>query len=240
MSVIALTLGNYTVNKSKKFSLIDSSSAGSGAKVAIKPFLVTTKKDVILLDTGINLDQGGVPPVCQRLTDEGIDPEQVTKVLISHLHKDHIDGIGYFSDGEFISSFPNATIYIQQRELDFALAQEGNPSYRPEMLEQLALLPNVVLLNDDQGNITDEISYEVSGGHTPNHQVFWIKENGETIFYGADNLPQRNYLKFQVAFKNDFDGRKALEARQKWEEEGKEQQWTVLLYHDMENATIKF
>lgn len=240
MSVIALTLGNYTVNKSKKFSLIDSSSTGSGAKVAIQPFLVTTKKDVILLDTGINLDQGGVPPVCQRLTDEGIDPEQVTKVLISHLHKDHIDGIGYFSDGEFISSFPNATIYLQQRELDFALAQEGNPSYRPEMLEQLALLPNVVLLNDDQGNITDEISYEVSGGHTPNHQVFWIKENGETIFYGADNLPQRNYLKFQVAFKNDFDGRKALEARQKWEEEGKEQQWTVLLYHDMENATIRF
>lgn len=240
MSVIALTLGNYTVNKSKKFSLIDSSSTGSGAKVAIQPFLVTTKKDVILLDTGINLDQGEVPPVCQRLTDEGIDPEQVTKVLISHLHKDHIDGIGYFSGGEFISSFPNATIYLQQRELDFALAQEGNPSYRPEMLEQLALLPNVVLLNDDQGNITDEISYEVSGGHTPNHQVFWIKENGETIFYGADNLPQRNYLKFQVAFKNDFDGRKALEARQKWEDEGKDQQWTVLLYHDMENATIKF
>jgi len=240
MSVIALTLGNYTVNKSKKFSLIDSSSTGSGAKVAIQPFLVTTKKDVILLDTGINLDQGGVPPVCQRLRDEDVNPEQVTKVLISHLHKDHIDGIGYFSGGEFINSFPNATIYIQQRELDFALAQEGNPSYRPEMLEQLALLPNVVLLNDDQGNITDEISYEVSGGHTPNHQVFWIKENGETIFYGADNLPQRNYLKFQVAFKNDFDGRKALEARQKWEEEGKEQQWKALLYHDMENATIRF
>lgn len=240
MSVIALTLGNYTVNKSKKFSLIDSPSTGSGAKVAIQPFLVTTKMDVILLDTGINLDQGGVPPVCQRLRDEDVNPEQVTKVLISHLHKDHIDGIGYFSDGEFINSFPNATIYIQQRELDFALAQEGNPSYRPEMLEQIALLPNVVLLNDDQGNITDEISYEVSGGHTPNHQVFWIKENGETIFYGADNLPQRNYLKFQVAFKNDFDGRKALEARQKWEEEGKEQQWTVLLYHDMENATIRF
>jgi len=240
MSVIALTLGNYTVNKSKKFSLIDSSFTGSGAKVAIQPFLVTTKKDVILLDTGINLNQGEVPPVCQRLKDENVEADQVTKVLISHLHKDHIDGLGYFSEGKFISSFPQATVYIQQRELDFALAQEGNPSYRPEMLEQLALLPNVTLLNDDEGEITDEISYQVSGGHTPNHQVFWIKENEEIIFYGADNLPQRNYLKFQVAFKNDFDGRKALEARQKWEEEGKQQQWTVLLYHDMENPIIKF
>ncbi|MFW0717699.1 MBL fold metallo-hydrolase [Pedobacter sp. N23S346] len=240
MSVIALKLGNYTVNKSKKFSLIDSSVAESGAKVAIQPFLITTEKDLILLDAGINLNQGEVPPICQRLKDENVDPDQVTKVLISHLHKDHIDGIGYFSDRKFIESFPNATIYIQQRELDFALTQEGNPSYRIEMLEQLALLPNVVLLNDDEGNITDEISYEVSGGHTPHHQVFWIKENEETIFYGADNLPQRNYLKFQVAFKNDYEGRKALEARQKWEEEGRQQEWKVLLYHDMEKPIIKF
>ncbi|MFD2288104.1 MBL fold metallo-hydrolase [Pedobacter petrophilus] len=240
MKIITLKLGTYTVNKSKVFSLIDSSSPVSGSKVAIQPFLIITEKDVILLDTGINLNQAEVPPVCQRLKDENVEPGQVTKVLISHLHKDHIDGLGYFSGETFISSFPHATIYIQQRELDFALAQEGNPSYRPEMLKQLALLPNVVLLNDHEGNITTEISYKVSGGHTPNHQVFWIKEKEETTFYGADNLPQRNYLKFQVAFKNDYDGRKALEARQKWEEEGKQQQWTVLLYHDMKNQIIKF
>ena len=239
MSVIALTLGNYTVNKSKKFSLIDSSVAEPGAKVAIQPFLVTTEKDLILLDAGINLNQGEVPPICQHLKDENIEPDQVTKVLVSHLHKDHIDGLGYFLDGKFIGSFPNATIYLQRRELEFALTQTGNPSYRIEMLQQLAELLNVVLLDDDQGNIADEITYHVSGGHTPFHQIFWVKEKGETIFYGADNLPQQNYLKYPLAFKNDFDGRKALEERTKWEEEGKQQKWKVLLYHDLENPILQ-
>lgn len=240
MKVIPLKQGNYTVNPKKKFTLIASGSTVAGTKVAIQPFVVMTENDYVLMDTGLNSSQEEMPPVVACLENENIKPEQITKVLISHLHKDHIDGIGYFSNGKLMDSFPNATIYLQRRELDFALTQTENPSYRVEMLQQLAKLPNVVLLDDDQGNITDEISYQVSGGHTPFHQVFWVKEKEETIFYGADNLPQQNYLKYPLAFKNDFDGKKALESRQEWEEEGKKQNWTVLLYHDLENPIMKF
>ncbi|NTE05735.1 MBL fold metallo-hydrolase [Agrobacterium tumefaciens] len=240
MKVIPLKQGNYTVNQNKKFTLITSESIVPGTKVAIQPFLVITENDYVLIDTGFNSNQEEVPPVLLYLENENIKPEQITKVLISHLHKDHIDGIGYFSNGKLISSFPNATIYLQRRELDFALTQTGNPSYRMEMLQQLAELPNVIQLDDNQGSITEEITYKVSGGHTPFHQVFWVKEKEETIFYGADNLPQQNYLKYPLAFKNDFDGRKALEARQEWEEEGKQQKWKVLLYHDLENPIFQF
>ncbi|WP_029283859.1 MBL fold metallo-hydrolase [Pedobacter sp. R20-19] len=240
MKVIPLKQGNYNVNKNKKFILIDADPTATGIKVAIQPFLVITENDYMLMDTGFNSNQEEMPPVMHCLENENIKPEQITKVLISHLHKDHIDGIGYFLSGKLIDSFPNATIYLQRRELDFALTQTGNPSYRMEMLLQLAELPNVVLLDDDQGSITNEITYQVSGGHTPFHQVFWVKEKGETIFYGADNLPQQNYLKYPLAFKNDFDGRKALEERTKWEEEGKKQKWKVLLYHDLENQILQF
>jgi len=240
MKVIPLKQGNYNVNKNKKFTLIDADPTATGIKVAIQPFLVITENDYLLMDTGFNSNQEEMPPVMHCLENENIKPEQITKVLISHLHKDHIDGIGYFLSGKLIDSFPNATIYLQRRELDFALTQTGNPSYRMEMLLQLAELPNVVLLDDDQGSITNEITYQVSGGHTPFHQVFWVKEKGETIFYGADNLPQQNYLKYPLAFKNDFDGRKALEERTKWEEEGKKQKWKVLLYHDLENQILQF
>lgn len=239
MKVIPLKQGNYTVNTNKKFTLIDADSTATGTKVAIQPFLVITENDYVLMDTGLNSNQEEVPPVIHCIENENIKPEQITKVLISHLHKDHIDGIGYLSNGKLRGSFPNAMIYIQWRELEFALMQTGNPSYRIEMLQQLAQMPNVVLLDDDQGNITDEVTYQVSGGHTPFHQVFWVKEKGETIFYGADNLPQQNYLKYPLAFKNDFDGKKALEARQEWLEKGKQQKWKVLLYHDLENPILQ-
>lgn len=240
MKVIPLKQGNYTVNKNKKFALIATDSSAEGTKVAIQPFLIITENDYVLMDTGFNSNQEEMPPVVACLANENIKPEQITKVLISHFHKDHIDGLGTFSSGKLTVSFPNALIYLQRRELDFALTQVENPSYRINILQQLAELPNVVLLDDDQGNITDKISYQVSGGHTPFHQVFWVKEKEETIFYGADNLPQQNYLKYPLAFKNDFDGRKALEERTKWEEEGKLQKWTVLLYHDLKNPILKF
>lgn len=57
--------------------------------------------------------------------------------MVSHLHKDHIEGIGYFVNGSFVQNFPNAKIYIQEREIDFALEQINNPSYVFEILNQL-------------------------------------------------------------------------------------------------------
>lgn len=98
----------------------------------------------------------------------------------------------------------------------------------------------MVVLTEDTGSISDEIIYEVCGGHTPFHQVFWIKENSKIAFYGADDLPQRSYLKFHIAYKSDFDEKKASNLRQNWEQEAKEHNWTVLFYHDMKTPLLQF
>jgi hypothetical protein len=71
-------------------------------------------------------------------------------------------------------------------------------------------------------------------------QVFWIKEGNETVFYGADNIPQQSYLKYHLAYKSDFDGKRAMNLRIKWEKEAVENHWKVLLYHDLEKAVLEF
>jgi len=149
------------------------------------------------------------------------------------LHKDHIGGIGYFENNSFKGNFPNASVYIQQRELDFAWTQQDSPSYDFELVEKLAALPNLVVLNDDNGKISDEIVYKVSGGHTPFHQEFWIKEKGQTVFYGADNLPTSSYLKYDIAYKTDYDGKRAMEERIVWKKQAKTEHWGILFYHDL-------
>ena len=239
MKIIALQEGNYVVNPEKEFRLISEFPTESGIKMAIQPFLVITKNDYILLDLGLSGDNNGIPFIHQMLKKENILPEHITKVLISHFHNDHIEGIGYFNGNRFISNFPNAKIFMQQRELDFALSQINSPSYNIPLLNQIKILPNVEFLEDDKGNISDEIFYEVSGGHTPFHQVFWIKDEKEVIFYGADDLPQRAYLKVHIAYKTDFDGKRAMESRRKWEQEATEQNWKVLLYHDMKVPVLE-
>lgn len=242
MKIIPLKEGNFSASKTKDFTLLTEENFDKvgGIKMSVQPFLIITENDHILLDAGIGWkNESGTTVISEILKRENIHPDQITKLLLSHLHKDHIDGAVTVTDNGFKATFPDAQIYIQKRELDFAMEKKGNPSFDFTILEQLVQLPNITWMEEDEGQITDEISYEVVGGHTPFMQVFWIRENGETAFYGADDLPQASYLKYHVAYKSDFDGRKAMELRLKWEKEAKENRWKVLLYHDLERNVIE-
>ncbi|MGU3375196.1 MBL fold metallo-hydrolase [Chryseobacterium sp. M5A1_1a] len=242
MKIIPLKEGNFSASKTKDFTLLtdENFDTATGIKMSVQPFLIITENDYILLDAGIGWkNEDGTSVVSTLLERESISPEQITKLLFSHLHKDHIEGAIKLTDKGFEPIFPNADIYIQRRELDFAMENKGNPSFNFEVLENLIQLPNIIWMNEDKGQLTDEISYEVVGGHTPFMQVFWVRENGETIFYGADDLPQASYLKYHLAYKSDFDGRKAMELRLAWEKEARESHWKILLYHDLEKSIIE-
>jgi glyoxylase-like metal-dependent hydrolase (beta-lactamase superfamily II) len=234
MKIIPLKEGNYSVTKNKEFTELNEFLPATDLKMAINPFLVIVGEERILLDTGLGtIDTDGMPLIYRNLEKERVKPTAITKILLSHLHKDHIEGLGQMKNGKLISNFPEAEIFLQKRELAFALEQKDVPSYNPRLLEKLAELPNLIFMEDDEGMISNEISYQVTGGHSPFHQVFWIREQKQTAFYGADNLPQRGYLKLHIAYKSDYDGKKAMMLRQEWERKANKEHWAVLLYHDM-------
>lgn len=243
MKIIPLKEGNFSTNKTKDFTLLTDENKDliKGIKMSVTPFLIITENDVILLDAGIGWkNENGETVISEILKKENIDPSQVTKVLLSHLHKDHIETVITRTENGFKATFPNAEIYIQKRELDFAMENQGNHSFDFDTLEKLIELDNIIWMDEDKGQITEEISFEVVGGHTPFMQVFWVKENNEMVFYGADNLPQESYLKYHLAYKSDFDGKKAMELRVKWQKEAIENHWKILLYHDLDKAVLEF
>jgi glyoxylase-like metal-dependent hydrolase (beta-lactamase superfamily II) len=239
MKIVPLHEGLFTATKSKIFTPISRNEAETAdpslLKMAICPFLIVLPDDLILLDTGLGIAKDGKCVITRLIEEAGYTADQVTKVLLSHLHKDHIEGLGQITENRFAPNFPNAQIYFQQRELDYALQQSENHSFNYDYIKLLPTLPNLIAMDEDSGSIGDYITYEVTGGHSPFHQVFWIKENGTTAFYGADNLPQKSYLKFHIAYKTDYDGKKAMEDRLKWEQQAKGDNWTVLFYHDFKN-----
>ena len=243
MQIIPLKEGNFSTNKTKDFTLLTEENKDllKGIKMSVTPFLVVTEKDIILLDAGIGWkNEIGNTVIFEILEKENIRPDQVTKILLSHLHKDHIETTITRTEKGFEATYPNAEIYIQERELAFALENRNSHSFDFDTLEKLIQLENIVWMNEDKGSITEEISFEVVGGHTPFMQVFWIREGHETIFYGADNLPQESYLKYHLAYKSDFNGRKAMDLRIRWAKEAAEKKWKVLLYHDLEKAILEF
>ncbi|MDR6405492.1 MULTISPECIES: MBL fold metallo-hydrolase [Chryseobacterium] len=243
MKIIPLKEGNFSTNETKDFTLLteENFKTVKGIKMSVQPFLIITEHDVIMLDAGIGWkNSNGKTVISEILEKENIHPNQVTKVLLSHLHKDHIETVIIHTENGFEATYPNAAIYIQKRELDFAMENRGSHSFDFDTLEKLIELENIVWMDEDEGQITDEISFQVVGGHTPFMQVFWIREKDETVFYGADDLPQESYLKYHLAYKTDFDGRKAMELRIKWQKEAIENHWKILLYHDLDKAVLEF
>ena len=110
-------------------------------------------------------------------------------------------------------------------------------SYNKNDFEILSSSSQLTLLADN-GTITNNISYELSGGHSPYHIVYWLKENGETIFFGGDEAPQHQQMKNRFMAKYDHDARKAMELRSQWWAQGKEEGWTFLFYHDIKNPSV--
>ncbi|HEY0433733.1 MAG TPA: MBL fold metallo-hydrolase, partial [Chitinophagaceae bacterium] len=99
--------------------------------------------------------------------------------------------------------------------------------------------PRVELLTEETGDISGHIRYQRTGAHSPFHQVFWITENGETIFFGGDVAPQLQQMKHRFVAKYDYDGKKAMELRKQWWQQGEDEHWTFLFYHDVKNPTIR-
>src|SRR5690348_5715950 len=244
MKIIPLSEGVFTIDKSKIFVPFDihkdelQERARGSLLVEVQPFVVITQKDILLLDTGLGFMQQGEMQLHKNLKAQNINPDDVTKVLLSHLHKDHAGGVSYKDKlGHYHLSFPNATYYVQEKELAFAM-ETGFPSF---MTDEISILENnkqVIYLNGD-GDIDGNIHYHVTGAHSPHHQVYWIKEDDETIFFGADDAPQLQQMKNKFVAKYDYDGKKAMHLRLQWWKEGKDKHWTFLFYHDVKTPTYK-
>jgi glyoxylase-like metal-dependent hydrolase (beta-lactamase superfamily II) len=240
MQIIPLCEGAFTIDTTKAFIPFDplkddlqQRSRGS-LLVEIQPFLVVTEKDVLLMDTGIGFEKNGSLQIYELIRKAGMEPSAVTKVLLSHLHKDHVSGASRkLPDGSRVASFPQAIYYVQQRELEYAI-EKGIPSYEPESFDFLQHYSNLVKL-EGNGLIDGYIQYELTGGHCPFHQVFHVQEKGERVFFGGDVAPQLSQMKSRFVAKYDYDGRKCMELRQKWWAQGQKEGWKFLFYHDIRN-----
>ena len=246
MKIIPLSEGAFTIDKTKKFIPFnvkndDLQQRPTGSLlVEIQPFCIVTKNDVIVIDTGLGFSQNGTLQIHQNLVTNGIDPLEVTKVLLSHLHKDHSGGISIKDNllhRQFIS-FPQANYYVNKNEFAFA-SDKANASYRQEDFEILNRADNVVF-TEGNGTIDGYIRYEVTGAHCPFHQVFWMEEDGRKVFFGGDVAPQLQQMKNRFIAKYDFDGKKCMELRQQWWHTGQKEKWDFLFYHDIKTPVFSF
>lgn len=238
--IFPLSEGVFTIGHDKIFNpfnmdtdVLTDRPTGS-LLVEVQPFLVVTGKDVILLDTGLGFSNSeGVLQIHDNIRKAGYEPGDVTKVLLSHLHKDHAGGVVYQdANGAVKTSFPNADYYIYRPEADYAL-EVGFPSYYTSQIEPLLACGQVKWIDGAAGTIDEYIKYMHSGGHCPQHIVYLIEDGDDKVFFGGDEAPQLKQMKIKYVAKYDYDGKKAMELREQYAEQGRAVGWQFLFYHDV-------
>ncbi|MEJ2905470.1 MBL fold metallo-hydrolase [Pedobacter panaciterrae] len=242
MQVFTLYEGSYSVDATKKFIPFNAEKDNPKDRPAslfihVQPFLVKLKNSLVLFDTGLGYsDEDGQLILHKNIRKAGFDPEDVDMVLMSHLHFDHSGGMVHNKlDGSVELSFPHATYVIQHGEWENAFTNTSS-SYKTEIFDFLQRNAQLKFV-ENSGQLTDEISYELTGAHCPFHQVFLLDDGVDKVFFGGDVLPEPEELLRRFIAKYDFDGRKAMELREEFGKKAAEENWNCLFYHAKSKAT---
>ena len=180
-------MGVFKADEETLKRYVPSGKAPSG----VMTFILKTGKEVILIDTGYGRDSGDTPSMLRPgLAAAGLRPEDVTLVLITHMHGDHIGGLMW--KGE--KAFPNAKVLIGKQELDFWL-DEKSRSLFPARKANFDMANRVAeIYRGSIGTFTfgDRVVPEITAmdavGHTPGHTAFMIESGGKRLLCVADLL----------------------------------------------------
>ena len=125
-----------------------------------------------------------VPP-SEAVERAGVKPDDVTDVIISHVHWDHLDGIDLF---------PKARVWIQREEFEHHLDSAGTVRNRAidagdaKILAGIARQGRLMLVDGDAREIIPGITVYTGGKHTYASQFATVKSGGSTIVIASDNV----------------------------------------------------
>lgn len=145
--------------------------------LSIQPLLIRGDDKVVLIDTGAGGGMGTQNKLSASLAAAGVQPGQVTDILISHGHGDHVGGL--VANGALV--YPNATIRMSAAEWT-ALQADA---------EQAAIIPVItpkVETFEPGAQVTPSITAVALQGHTPGHTGYEIVSGEDRLLYFGDAL----------------------------------------------------
>ena len=169
------------------------------AQFFFTPTVVNTGSEVILFDTG--LSAGGMT---QALAAAGYAADDITHVVLTHMHGDHIGGL---SDDSGAETFANAAYITGQVEFD-AWAAMGNDGFEAKvrpLAEKMSFL-------GDGDSVRSGITAMAAFGHTPGHMGYMLESGGQQLLLMADTA---NHYVWSLAYPDwevRFDADKAAAA----------------------------
>jgi glyoxylase-like metal-dependent hydrolase (beta-lactamase superfamily II) len=212
-------------------------------RLAANSLLVRTQNKNILIETGngtkwtqklrdiYGIQEGD--PLVDNLGSKGIRPDQIDRVINTHLHFNHARGNTKLVNDKAVPTFPNAKYIVQAAEI----AHAANPTERDRASYfEEAFLPMQqsgqwhALAGDTE--ILPGISTIGIPGHNANIQAIKLTGGGKTIFFVADLFPTRHHLSLPWIMAYDLYPLQTLETKRKWLQTIVQENWIVVFGHD--------
>ena len=221
-------------------------------KLALRCLLLDNGKDRILIESGMgnkfsskfaemfNVTQS-TNPLSDALNNNGYSFEDITHVILTHLHFDHAGGAtSNDSTGSCVATFPNAKYYISE--------ENWNAGIRPSPRDKASYLKeNYVPIYDaglfkfvpSNSEILPGISTYIVNGHTTGQQLVKIEGSQETLVFCSDLIPLESHLKLPWIMGYDLNAHLTLDEKTEFLKLAAKNNWWLFFYHDPNTVAVK-
>jgi glyoxylase-like metal-dependent hydrolase (beta-lactamase superfamily II) len=213
MRVLPIHTGNFKLDGGAMFGVVPKviwnklvpANENNLCNWSMRCLLVEIEDRKILIDTGIgnkqsekfygHYDLNGDDSLIGSLASNGISADQITDVLLTHLHFDHCGGAIIKQDDALLPQFPNAIYHLTESHWNHA----NNPNDRERasfLPENFMLLKELGLLNfvNEGDMIADCIEIKVFNGHTFGMIAPIIHWGATKLMYMADLIPAAAHI----------------------------------------------
>lgn len=160
------------------------------------PLLVETGGELVLFDAGLGefAEAEGAPAGKLRdsLDELGVSPGDITRVVVSHAHPDHIGGLTARSNDQRVPVFGSATHFVGRAEWEAWTSgtAEAPQEYVEMATQSLVPLDSAGLLEvvDAEADVAPGVLMIAAPGHTPGHCVVEIRSEGSSALCLGDAI----------------------------------------------------
>ena len=221
-------------------------------ELALRCLLVDDGENVVLIESGIGTKNSdkfikmfdirmGEYSLSNELSKYGYSHENITHMVLTHLHFDHAGGaVLYDENNNLVPAFPNAKYYISEKNWDAGL----NPSPRDRASY---IKENYILLKEygqlelvpENSNIIDGIDTYTVNGHTYGQQLIKISDNNDTLVFCSDLIPLESHLKLPWIMGYDLNAALTLKEKKEFLDLAYKNNWLLFFYHDPKTIAVR-
>ena len=209
-----------------------------------RSLLLVNDEKKILIDTGngtkweekykqiydIKTDQYNIE---KSLGKYGFSSEQITDVICTHMHFDHIGGNTKIKSGEVVPTFPNAKYWISEENWKLANhpSQKDAGSFIEHDWKVLAENQMIEII-DGREPFIEGVETIVTHGHTPGLLHPIVSDGSNKLFYGADIFPMVAHIPIPWVMAYDVQPVVTMEEKQKLLQKMEREDWILFFEHD--------